>query len=315
MPFETNANPLRGITLKLSSILAFLGMQTCIKLAGEGIAPGQVTFYRSLFGIVPIIVYLAWRHELKGAYKTKRPVGHFLRSLIGIISMGMGFYGLMHLPLPEVIALGYALPLLSVVFAALLLGEVVRIYRWSAVGVGLFGVMVISWPKLTLFRQGGIGSEEALAVVLVLAGAALGALAMIQVRRLLVTEKGPTIVLYFSSFAALLSLATLPFGWASLGFWPLVLLILSGLFGGVGQIMMTESYRYADASTIAPFDYSSIIFGILISLFVFGEIPTLNTIAGSVFVVGAGIFIIYREHRLGLERRKIRRVSSSQNPS
>ena len=96
---------------------------------------------------------------------------------------------------------------------------------------------------------------------------------------------------------------------------PLVLLILSGLFGGVGQIMMTESYRFADASTIAPFDYSSIIFGILISLFVFGEIPTLNTIAGSVFVVGAGIFIIFREHRLGLERRKIRRVSSSQNPS
>ena len=133
--------------------------------------------------------------------------------------------------------------------------------------------------------------------------------------RLLVTEKGPTIVLYFSTFAALLSLATLPFGWASLGFWPLVLLILSGLFGGVGQIMMTESYRFADASTIAPFDYSSIIFGILISLFVFGEIPTLNTIAGSVFVVGAGIFIIYREHRLGLERRKIRRVSPSQNPS
>ncbi|MET3599264.1 DMT family transporter [Martelella mangrovi] len=315
MPFEANANPLRGIVLKLCSILAFLCMQTCIKLAGEGIAPGQVTFFRSFFGIAPIIVYLSWRHELKGAYKTQRPVGHFLRSLIGITSMGMGFYGLMHLPLPEVIALGYAMPLLSVVFAALLLGEAVRIYRWSAVGIGLFGVMIISWPKLTLFREGGMGSTEALAVALVLAGATLGALAMIQVRRLLITEKGPTIVLYFSSFAALLSLATLPFGWSSLAVWPMVLLILSGLFGGVGQIMMTESYRFADASTIAPFDYSSIIFGIAISFFIFGEIPTMNTLTGSVFVVGAGIFIIFREHRLGLERRKIRRVSPSQTPN
>jgi len=308
-------DPLRGIILKLSSILAFLCMQTCIKLAGSGIAPGQVTFYRSLFGIVPIVVYLAWRRELRGAYRTSRPFGHFVRSLIGITSMGMGFYGLMHLPLPEVIALGYALPLLSVVFAALLLGEVVRIYRWSAVVVGLFGVLIISWPKLTLFRQGGIGEMEALAVIMVLAGACLGALAMVQVRRLLVTETGPTIALYFSTFAALISLATLPFGWGDLAALQLTLLIASGLFGGAGQIMMTESYRFADASTIAPFDYSSIIFGILISLFVFGEIPSLNTMAGSVIVVGAGIFIIYREHKLGLERRNLRRVSSSQNPN
>ena len=308
-------DPLRGILLKLSSILAFLCMQTCIKLAGSGIAPGQVTFYRSLFGIVPIIVFLAWRRELKGAYKTSRPFGHFVRSLIGITSMGMGFYGLMHLPLPEVIALGYAMPLMSVVLAAILLGEVVRVYRWSAVAIGLFGVLIISWPKLTLFRQGGFGETEALAVVMVLGGACLGGLAMVQVRRLLVTENGPTIVLYFSTFAALISLATLPFGWADLGMKPLLLLIVAGLFGGVGQIMMTESYRFADASTIAPFEYSSILFGIVISYFVFGEVPSLNTLAGSVFVVGAGIFIIFREHRLGLERRRLRRVTTTQNPN
>lgn len=315
MPTDPNPSPLRGITLKLISIVAFLCMQTFIKLAGSGIAPGQVTFFRSLFGIVPIIIYLGWRHELKGAYRTKRPFGHFLRSLIGITSMGMGFYGLMHLPLPEVIALGYTTPLLSVVFAALILGEVVRVYRWSAVGVGLFGVMIISWPKLTLFRQGGMGAEAAFAVVMVLVGAALGAMAMIQVRRLLVTEKGPTIVLYFSTFAAALSLLSWPFGWEPLSAQAVFWLVAAGLFGGAGQILMTESYRFADASTIAPFDYSSIIFGIVIAFFIFGEIPTLNTLTGSVFVVGAGIFIIFREHRLGLERRKLRRVTPSQTPN
>ncbi|AJY46396.1 DMT family transporter [Martelella endophytica] len=311
MPFDPNADPVRGIVLKLLSIIAFLGMQTCIKLAGDGLAPGQVTFFRSLFAVIPILAYLAWRHELAGAYRTERPFGHFLRSIIGITSMGMGFYGVMHLPLPEVIALGYATPLLSVAFAALLLGEVVRAYRWTAVGVGLFGVMIISWPKLTLFRQGGLGSEEALAVALVLVGAIIGALAMIQVRRLLVTERGPTIVLYFSVYAALLSLLTIPFGWGSMSWTAILMLIGSGLFGGAGQIMMTESYRFADASTIAPFDYTSIIFGIIISYFVFAEIPTGSTLFGSVFVVGAGIFIIFREHRLGLERRRLRRVSNS----
>ncbi|WP_176083395.1 DMT family transporter [Martelella sp. HB161492] len=311
---DQNASSVRGIVLKLLSVLAFLGMQTCIKLAGSGIMPGEVTFFRSFFGIAPIIIYLAWRRELRDAYRTKHPFGHFKRSLLGIISMGMGFYGLMVLPLPETIALGYASPLLSVVFAALLLGEVVRIYRWSAVAVGLFGVMIISWPKLTLFREGGMGSEEALAVVMILVGAALGALAMIQVRRLLATEKGPTIVIYFSTFAALISLLTLPFGWEVLPVWPTVLLICSGLFGGVGQILLTESYRYADVSTIAPFDYSSMILGIAISYVIFGEFPTAPTLIGSVFVIGAGIFIIYREHSLGLERRRQRSVVPSQNP-
>lgn len=314
MAIEQNADPVRGIVLKLASIIGFLAMQTCIKLAGGGIAPGQVVFFRSLFAIVPIVVYLAWRHELHGAYRTSRPLGHVLRSVVGVTSMGMGFYGLMHLPLPEVIALGYATPLLSVVFAALILGEVVRIYRWSAVGVGLLGVLIISWPKLTLFREGGFGSEEAFAVVMVLVGAAFGALAMIQVRRLLVTEKGPTIVLYFSTLAALLSLLTIPFGWGALPLQSAVMLVFAGLFGGVAQILMTESYRFADASTIAPFDYSSILFGIIISFFIFAEVPTASTLIGSVFVVAAGIFIIFREHRLGLERRRLRRVSSQQSP-
>ena len=315
MAIEQNADPVRGIALKLCSIIGFLAMQTCIKLAGSGMAPGQVVFFRSLFAIVPIMIYLAWRHELRGAYRTSRPFGHVLRSTIGVTSMGMGFYGLMHLPLPEVIALGYATPLLSVVFAALFLGEVVRIYRWSAVGVGLVGVMVISWPKLTLFREGGFGSEEALAVVMVLVGAAFGALAMIQVRRLLVTEKGPTIVLYFSTLAALLALLTIPFGWSTLSLQSAAMLMFAGLFGGVAQILMTESYRFADASTIAPFDYTSIIFGIIVSFFIFAEVPTASTLVGSVFVVAAGIFIIFREHRLGLERRRLRRVSSQQTPN
>ncbi|RUV77754.1 EamA/RhaT family transporter, partial [Mesorhizobium sp. M1A.F.Ca.IN.020.32.1.1] len=123
------------------------------------------------------------------------------------------FYGLLHLPLPEAIAIGYAMPLLAVIFAAIFLRETVRLYRWSAVIIGLTGVLIITWPRLTLFHNGDFGSSEALGAAAVLASAALGAMAMVLVRKLVKVERTHTIVLYFSLSASVFSLATLPFGW------------------------------------------------------------------------------------------------------
>lgn len=117
-------------------------MQTCIKAAGD-VPAGQITFFRSAFAILPIVVYLAWLHALASALHTNNLLGHFKRGFLGILSMVCGFYGLTMLPLPEFIAIGYASPLLAVVFAAFILREKVRIYRWSAVFVGMMGVLVI----------------------------------------------------------------------------------------------------------------------------------------------------------------------------
>lgn len=102
------------------------------------------------------------------------------------------------------------MPLLAVAFAAIFLGEIVRLYRWSAVFVGLAGVFIITWPRLTLFNEGGFGSAEAMGAVAVLLSAALGATAMVLVRKLVQKERTHTIVLYFSLSAAVFSLATLP---------------------------------------------------------------------------------------------------------
>ncbi|MCQ2004862.1 DMT family transporter [Rhizobium sp. NRK18] len=303
-------NPMRGILLKLLSVVFFVAMQTCIKAVGDAAATGQITFYRSAFAMVPIFSYLAYRGALRTAFATANPAGHLKRGVLGIVSMGLGFYGLVLLPLPEAIAIGYAMPLLAVVFAALLLHETVRVYRWTAVFFGMVGVMIISWPKLTLFQSEGFGSLAALGVLAVLASATLGALAQMQVRQLVGSEKTATIVLYFSLTAAVFSLATIPFGWPHLSWNHATLLIASGFLGGAGQILLTESYRQADVSTVAPFDYSSILLGIAISYFLFDEAPTLTTIIGTVFVVSAGIFIIYREHKLGLERRAAREAGA-----
>ncbi|MBO3759518.1 DMT family transporter [Ciceribacter sp. L1K23] len=306
------SNPLRGILMKVTSIVFFLSMATCIKLGGVGVPPGQITFYRSAFALVPIVAYLAWQGTLRAGMHTNNPLGHLKRGMIGICSMGAGFYGLVLLPLPDAIAIGYAMPLFAVLFAAVFLRETVRLYRWTAVMVGLVGVMIISWPKLTLFEEQGLQSTAAVGAISVLISATLGAAAMLQVRQLVREEKTPTIVLYFSLIASLLSALTWFFGWAVLSWEALGLMAMAGFFGGIGQVLLTESYRYADVSTIAPFEYTSIILGSAIAYVLFDEVPTLTTAAGAAIVVAAGIFIIYREHRLGLERRAARKASTPQ---
>lgn len=302
-------NPLRGILLKVTSVVVFVMMQTCIKSAGADIPAGQITFYRSAFAVVPIVIYLAVQGELSGAFHTKSPLGHLKRGVIGIMSMGFGFYGLVLLPMADAIAIGYSLPLIAVILAAIFLGETVRIYRWTAVFVGMIGVVIISWPKLTMFNDGGMASGQAVGAMAVILSSLLAGFALIQTRQLVRTEKTPTIVLYFSLSGAVLSLLSLPFGWVDLSAPELLFLIGAGICGGIGQILVTESYRYADVSTVAPFDYSSILLGMAIAYVLFGDVPTFTMLIGTAITVSAGIFIIYREHRLGLERKAARRAS------
>ena len=305
----THTNPLLGIMLKMASILAFLGMVTCIKGVGERVPAGQIVFFRSSVAMAPILLYLAFRGQLHTAFYTRHLFSHFWRGLVGVTAMSLSFIGLVLLPLPDAVALGYAKPLIMVVLAAIILGETIRVYRWSAVAVGFVGVLVISWPKLTLF-DGNWEDGQALGVLVTLASAVVASFAMVLVRRLIQTERTPTIVLYFSLSASLLSLATIPFGWVALDMSTLPLLLASGVFGGIGQILLTQSYRFAEVSTIAPFEYTSIIGAIILGYVLFGDIPEISMLVGTSIVIAAGIFIILREHRLGLERRNERKFNT-----
>ena len=303
------SNPLKGIMMKVSSVVVFVAMQACIKSAGPDIPAGQITFFRSAFAVVPIILYLGYLGQLRGVMKTSSPFGHLRRGMLGIMSMGFGFYGLVNLPLPDAIAIGYSMPLLAVVFAAIFLKEPVRLYRWTAVMVGMIGVVIISWPKLTLFQDGGVPSQQALGAAAVLTSSFLAGFAMIQTRLLVRTEKTATIVMYFSLSGAVFSLLSLPFGWNNLSASEMAFLIAAGFCGGVGQILLTEAYRNADVSTVAPFEYTSIVLGIVTAYILFSDVPTAETLIGTTITVSAGIFIIYREHQLGLERKAARKAS------
>ncbi len=297
--------PVKGILFKISALFLFAIMASLIKASSDHIPPWQAVFYRSFFAMLVILVWIAQQGKLRTGLKTANPMGHFWRGFIGTTAMALGFAGLATLPFPEVTAIGFTAPLLTVVFASMFLGEQVRLFRLSAVGVGLIGVTIILYPRLTLFEGSETGGAESVAIMgamLVLGSALFRALAQIHIRKLVQTEQTSAIVFYFSLTASILSLLTLPLGWVVPTSQEMLFLVLAGLFGGIAQIFLTTGYRHAEASLLAPFDYVSLIFALLIGYFVFSEVPTVPMLSGSALIVAAGILIIWREHRLGLER-------------
>ncbi len=302
--------PLRGITLKVASVCCFVVMATMLK-ATETIPAGEMVFFRSFFALLPVLAWLAWKGHLAHAFSTARPLGHVLRGLIGVASMSLGFFALTRLPLPEATAIGYASPLIIVILSALLLRERVHVFRWTTVLVGLVGVVIILWPRLTIFSGEAAPVDGTTIGALAALGAAfLSAFAMLQVRTLVQTERTEAIVTYFFISASILSLFSLPFGWV----WPTpeqaALLIGAGFFGGIGQLLLTSCYRYADMSVIAPFEYVSLLLTIIIGFVIFADIPTVIMLAGSVIIVGSGIAVILRERWLGLERTRAKQANT-----
>lgn len=309
----TQSSPLRGILLKSLSVVVFTVMSSLVKATAGGalpIPPGQQMFFRSFFAIPVILVWLAMRGELGVGLRTHRPMGHFYRGLVGSAAMCMSFWALALLPLPEVTAIGYAAPLLTVILAAMFLGEPVRLFRLSMVALGLLGVVIVLSPRLGAGVTGD--PRHSLGAVVTLTGAACTAMAMIFVRKLAQEERTSAIVFWFSVTSTVLGLLTLPFGWVMPDAGTLAMLVAIGLLGGVAQILLTSAYRYADASLIAPFDYVSMVLALLIGWFVFAEAPTGAMLAGAALVILAGILIIWRERQLGLERNRQRKAMTPQ---
>lgn len=296
-------NIIKAVLLKLVSALMFAVMSALVRWLSETVPVGQIVFYRSAFAILPVAVIYAWRRELMAAVRTNRPLGHVGRGLISVGGMYLNFAALARLPLAEATALSFAAPLITVALAALFLKERVRIYRWSAVGVGFVGVIVMLLPHLdfTHFTANG-ATAGALGALFAIAAAVCNAGSVIQTRRLTDTETTSSIVFYFSLICAIAGLATYPLGWQSTTGWQLAALVSIGILGGLAHLLLTESYRYAPASLVAPFDYTAILWAFVLGYAAFGEVPTPIVFIGAAVVVGAGLFVIWRERQLGLQR-------------
>jgi drug/metabolite transporter (DMT)-like permease len=305
-------SPLLGISLKLLSALSFTLMSAGIKHMSTRYPTGELVFFRSFFALIPLLIWLAWRSELPGALKTSNLRGHLKRGVIGSTGMFCGFAALQFLPLSDAVALGYAAPLGVVVLAALVLKERVRIYRWSAVTIGFVGVLIMLSPHLTGgVLSKGLQAGPALGAALGLFGAFCSAFASIEVRLLTKTESTGAIVFYFMLLTSALGLTTLAFGWRMPDLTEAGMLVAIGILGGLGQILLVQAYRFGDASLIAPFEYSTMIWAVLIGWFVFGEWPVSTILIGAAIVIASGIYVILREQRLGVLKREQREISST----
>jgi drug/metabolite transporter (DMT)-like permease len=296
----------KGIVLKLISAVLFAVMSALIRYLGARYPIGEVVFYRSAFAVLPVMLVYAWRGELAAVVRTERPLGQAGRGVISIVGMFCNFGALARLPLVESNAISFTSPLFSVALAALVLKERVRIYRWSAVVIGFVGVLVVLSPHLS-----GDELTIAMASAASLAGVAYGmagslanAGTVIQTRRLTQSESTSSIVFYFSLSCAVAGLVTWPFGWLTPTTGEFVVLACIGLLGGTGHIFLTESYRYASASVVAPFDYTSMVWALVLGYAMFGETPTPMIVLGSAIIAAAGLFVIWREHQLALARRR-----------
>ena len=293
----------KALSFKLISALLFAVMSALVRLLGDVAPVGQMVFFRSAFAILPVAVIYALRGELMSAVITRRPFGQLGRGLLSVCGMFTNFSALTRLPLADATAIQFVSPLITVALAALILKERVRIYRWSAVAVGFVGVVVMLVPHLDASQYVGIGASVAVAGALyALISAVCNAGTVIQTRRLTQSETTSSIVFYFSLICAIAGALTFPFGWHAPSVYEWAGLISLGLLGGLAHIFLTESYRYAPASVIAPFDYSAMLWALLLGYFVFGELPAPLVYVGGAIVAGAGLFVIWRERALGLRR-------------
>lgn len=294
--------PLRGITLKLISVTLFSVMGVLVKAASVEVPPGEAVFFRSFFAIPVILVWLLMRHDMREGLKMHRPMAHLGRGLLGVVTMGLGFSGLAMLPLPEVTAIGFAAPILVVVLAAVFLGERIRMFRISAVILGLIGVLIVLGPS---FGESA-AEQQTLGAIVVLSSAFAAALTQVYMRGLVRTEHTAAIVFYFSVIASFFALFSIPFGWVVPSPKVIIMLISAGVFGGVAQLFVTTAYRYADVSVIAPFQYAAMLLALVFGFFLFEEVPTVTMLIGASLIMLAGFLIVWRERQLGLERGQAR---------
>ncbi|MEL6620576.1 MAG: DMT family transporter [Pseudomonadota bacterium] len=258
--------PRLGIGLRILSGILFTGMIICVKAVSNSVPLGQTVFFRSFFALIPLIVFLAIRREFPSGLRTKRPLGHLVRSTFGAAAMFTSFACVGLLPLGEALLLAQLAPVLTAIAAVVFLSERLTLWRLAGLGLGLCGVLVLIGPDL---GGGMLDASRVLGIAFGLLTALLTAFALIMVRSLNRTESPGAIALYFVVAAMIGGLVTLPLGWAPLDVPSLSQLVLAGLFGGFAHIALTLSFRFAEASRLAPFEYIALLWPILADLLIF----------------------------------------------
>ena len=266
------------------SICAFSLMDVIVKWSVD-FPIGQVLFFRGFFGIV-FYFFVIPRERLRNFYRTDRPGLHALRCVSGLIALVAIFIALRELPLATVVSISFAAPIFTTIFSIFLLSEKVGIYRWLAVLIGFVGIIIITEP--------GISELNIYYIFPIIFCLGLSYVA-ITIRQLSSTEPVWLISFYFSLSITLLSFFTIPQGWVMPSFDHFMLLSLVGIFGGVANLWLSQSYKYSEVSLVTPLKYLALVFAIIFGYFIWGEIPSIKTLMGAILVIISTLIIFRRE--------------------
>lgn len=287
-------NRLLGIGLRIGATSCFGCMAAMIKLGYEaGVSTPELVFYRFAFGLPPLLLWILWTGTFD-AWRTERPGAHLVRGALGLTTMVLAFTALRYLPLAEATTIGFAAPLFAVILSALVLRETVGIHRWTAVAAGFIGVLVVMQPE---------GSRLPMAGLVLAVLSALGvACVTITIRQIGRTESTQTTVLWFTGLSMLAVGAIMPFyaEMHSPKVWAILLAL--GFFGGMGQLLLTAALRFAPVSVIVPFDYTQLIWAVVLGWAIWASQPPASTWVGAAVIIASGLYTLYREHRLGRDK-------------
>ena len=273
-----------GFLYMFLSIIGFSLMDVIVKWSVD-YPIGQILFFRGFFGIIFYFLIIP-RDRLNNFYQTKRPGLHSLRCVAGLIAIVAIFIALRKLPLATVVSISFAAPIFTTIFSIFLLNEKVGVYRWLAVLVGFIGILIITEP--------GISELNIYYIFPIIFCLGLSYVA-ITLRQLSSTEPAWLISLFFSIAITLLSFLTIPFGWVMPSFNHFVILSLIGIFGGVSNLWLSQSYKYSEVSLVTPLKYLTLVFAIIFGYLIWGEIPTVKTITGAFLVIISTLIIFRRE--------------------
>jgi drug/metabolite transporter (DMT)-like permease len=281
------AGTTRGMALMMLATFTGTSMNGVIRLLSADLHPFEVAFFRGLFGFL-VFAPLFARHGL-APLRTTRPGMHVLRGSLQAIGMTLGFLALSMTPLAKVAALQFTVPLFGTVLALLILREVVRARRITALVIGILGTLIIVDPTTNAMDLGS---------VLVLCSAATSALSMIIVKLLSRTENSTTIVLYSTMLMTpLILIPALPY-WETPTIQQLLWLALLGSLGTISNICFAQALKESEVTALTPIEFTRLIWSALIGYFAFAEVPAVETWIGAVIIFSASTYIILRERHL-----------------
>jgi len=284
---DGRGNVLRGALLMAAAAACYAILHGSVRYVSSELHPFEITFFRNLFGFIVLMPWFVM-HGLE-PLRTRRIGLHMLRATSNVVAMLMFFMALSMTPLAQVQALGFTAPLFTTVLAIFILGERVRLRRWTALIAGFIGALIIVRPGVEPIDMGS---------VLTVASAAIWGFTLITIKLLSRTDSAVTITAYMVLLMSPLSLLPALFYWT----WPSpemwVWLVVCGVSGTFAQLLMAQSFRVAEATVVLPFDFTKIVWGALIGYLAFGEVVDMWTWIGAGVIFSGVTYITYRERNL-----------------